>query len=145
MRPLLLAEAPARDDNWREPLNGRAGQNLMRHLGVEPTYENLRERFDVLNASERLEDAYPWSAPAARLRWTVWRLHEPTERLVVVCLGRRAAAAVGLRPDHPWGEWTEVGDDLVTALPHPSGRCRVYNDPNFRAVARAVLEEALDA
>lgn len=142
MRPLLLAEAPARDGNWREPLRGRAGENLCRHAGLEPTYAALRERFDAMNACERLEGAYPWSAPRARRRWLEWRAGAGGD-LVVVCLGRRAAVAAGLPARHPWGEWAAVGRDTITAIPHPSGLCREYNDPDARLLARRVLSEAL--
>lgn len=156
--PVILGEAPSSPNRVGVyfPLSGAVGKRLCLFAGIEPDddgspygryYWPLRERFDCLNAIERHEDAYPWSVKRARERWTRWLLERPDKEqqspLTVVCLGRKASDAVGHRADRPWGEWVEVGLLRVTAIPHPSGRNRLYNDETMRALAGRVLREAM--
>jgi hypothetical protein len=65
------------------------------------------------------------------------------ERLIL--LGTRVARAFGLRPrDYEWGKPVEspLGPTCIV-LPHPSGRCLVYNDPAVRRRLGAVLRREL--
>jgi uracil-DNA glycosylase len=90
-------------------------------------------------------EAYPWSAPRARKRWYDILLAEPAKKLVVVCLGNRAAGAVPVLTDRSWGEWVYTPGLLsFVAVPHPSGLNRLYNDPSMRALTGRVLRQALE-
>jgi uracil-DNA glycosylase len=154
--PLLLGECPSKagDRYHAFPLSGAVGKRLCGWAGIESDadgsaygryYWPLREHFDCLNVIERYADANPWRTAVARERWTRWLLdrsdEERRESLTVVCLGRRAAEALG--HDRPWGEWFEVGLLRVVTIPHPSGRNLLYNDPAMVAVAARVLHEAI--
>lgn len=68
---------------------------------------------------------------------------------VVVLIGRNVATAFGYGT-LPWFTWTTVslgpGQEPfeLAVLPHPSGRCRVYNSPASRDEARAFLRELVE-
>lgn len=149
-----MGEAPSRagDRYYRFPLSGAVGKRLCEFAGIEPEDEGsqygrwywaLREHFDCLNVIERFADAYPWRVEVARERWRVWRADEGRGTTVVVCLGNRAADAVGLGSDAPWGGWESGGGLTYVKIPHPSGRNRLYNDEATRARAGVVLREAM--
>jgi hypothetical protein len=163
-KPLLIGEAPSRegDRHYRFPLSGRPARVLCEVAGIAPlqgrngdlaTTRALYEQFKCLNLIERYEDATPWRAKPARA--AAMRLHEkhlarrcdPGEahrnQVVVVCLGRRVAGAMGLRPDHQWGAWLEAGLLQITVVPHPSGLSRIMNDPEIRALVGRVLNDAV--
>ena len=156
--PLLLGEAPGEPvPAGTLPLSGAVGRRLCQFAGIRPRvaapeprdwYEALRERFDCVNVIERREDAYPWRTRLARDRWATYLLAHPNEEqhqtLTVACLGRKAAAAVGLRSGRAWGEWVEAGLLRATVIPHPSGRNRLYNDEAMCDLAGRVLREAME-
>lgn len=113
--------------------------------GVAP-YWLLREHFQTLNVIERYRDAVPWSVVKARARWTEWLLSQPPEEqrkpLVVVCLGKRAAEAIGLqRAEY---DWMEVGLLQAVRIPHTSGRNRAWNDSGTAGQVRKALREAIE-
>jgi len=158
-KPLLLGEAPARSlaSRWEYPLSGPVAKKLCQLAGLaagapdtdeEPVgwWYVLRNEFDTMNACERYEDAYPWDFERAKDRWIRFLLdHKENpvtadEQLTVVCLGRKAAAAVGSW--RPWGEWHETRLVRSCVIPHPSGRTREYNDPETRNLAGRVLRQA---
>ena len=155
---MCLGEAPSKagDRYWMVPLSGRPAQVLceaawLPREGNEAWYWTLTRHFETLNAIERFADAYPWSAPRARERWTRWLLEQPDGRmppgnpptLVVVCVGRKAADAIGLAADYPWFRWTLYGLMYVTVIPHTSGRNRVLNDEAMKAGMGTTLREAI--
>lgn len=152
LRPVLLGESPSRagDRYWMFPLSGRPAERILEWLEIPyegAAYWELIEHFETLNVIERYRDAVPWSVERARARWTRWvrsRREEAQQRLVVVCLGRRAADAVGLHGEQPWGRWLDVGLLSATVIPHTSGRNLVYNDPEMVELAKRVLREALE-
>ena len=100
---------------------------------------------DYLRAFERVNllQGPRWSVPKARaaasalVQRTDGGWSRPGGRPLVL-LGRRVAAAFGLGDILPFtrvpiGEWTFV------LLPHPSGRCRAWNDPGSFERARALV------
>lgn len=68
---------------------------------------------------------------------------------VVVLIGRNVATAFGYG-DLPWFTWktASLGPSQepfeLAVIPHPSGRCRVYNSPSSRDEARAFLQELVE-
>lgn len=161
-RPLLLGEAPSQaGDRYHDfPLSGRPAQFLCEAAwlprdGTEAWFWTLTRHFETLNAIERHRDAYPWSEPRARARWDAWLREEgileeyrrapgdPRPPFVVVCVGRKAAAAVGIPPDRPWFKWTLMGTSATAVIPHTSGRNRVLNEPGVQNRMGTVLREAI--
>jgi uracil-DNA glycosylase len=140
-RPLLLGESPARDGDPIRPLALRPAARIANLMGweTEDPYAALLERFDVANAIERREDAEPWDPARARAR--VRALLAERRPRVLICLGRRAAAAAG--HDGDWYEWRDRPGRSVALAPHPSGRNHAWNDPATAGRVRLLLEAAL--
>lgn len=69
----------------------------------------------------------------------------------LLMLGRRVAEAFRIPPDAEWGSAWSIGHDgwemcrcgAVMVLPHPSGRCRVMNDPHIGTAIRTKVQEFL--
>lgn len=145
--PLLLGEAPSPAGDPSRPLGGRIAVRLCNWLGWRYTdaYAALTDRFECLNVIERAKDADPWDRKAASVRWQTLlseRMADRSHPRVVVAFGRRAGQAIGAG-DREFFEWRDgqLYDSVV--VPHPSGRCRVWNDPATSVRVREVLQEAL--
>lgn len=81
---------------------------------------------------------------AANVAWVLandW-LVEP--HVMLLC-GRRVQSAFRVWASAPeYGEVTEAGMHTYVALPHPSGLCRVWNDPVRTSEVRSVIQELLE-
>lgn len=133
------------------PATGSGGR-LAQVMGVSPeTYLRLFDRTNLLT-----EPAGRWANREDRFPIAVARnaarAMEPLLRdRRVVMLGRDVARAFGVDPALPFHEWRGVYLEhagvvaTIAVAPHPSGRCRWYNDPaNLRAARlfwRPVVEE----
>lgn len=115
-KPLLLGLR--RRDNTSgpalEPFSG-SGLRLLRLSGLP--LDEYQARFDRANACD---------------------LPDLAGRRVVV-LGRGAWQRLGLKPAPWFSSHTRPCGAELTLVPHPSGRCRVYNDPAVRDKVRALL------
>lgn len=155
MKPLLLGESPNFNKESTEPLRGLAPA-LLSLSGVtwgklEDPYAVLLRHFDAENAWEQPG----WSNPGARAHAWERILHHGSR--VVVCLGHKAAMVLGLKRGewHIWEHAFVPGPPiegsrklhrvLVTMVPHPSGRCRLYNDAEEKRRACITLRQALEA
>lgn len=102
--------------------------------GLPLTRRDYIKGFDRRN----LVDTPTWNMEYARQRANQAR-GELQGRKVVIC-GTAVLGVLGLRR-HEWLVWSERSGDLFkdpfdyVLVPHPSGRCREYNDP---AVGKAV-------
>lgn len=151
--PLLLGETPSKaegPDAWKRPLSGRVALTLCVLAGLDLTigrapYDVLCEHFNCANAYPQHETPPPsnddllgWLQVRTRHEQLVARLRPHA----VVILGRSASRAAGLDGTEPWGEWICDSPPAITVIPHPSGLNRLYNDDNYRALARDVLTKA---
>lgn len=97
------------------------------------------ETFDRVNVLGDRE----WSASRARAA-AAGMLQVLAGRQHVVLLGAAPVAALRVAPCLP-GHWAQHRDPEMSAavrytcLPHPSGRCRWYNDHDNRQLARELL------
>lgn len=82
-----------------------------------------------------------WSAKAARSRAGVL-LGEHARSDVFVLLGRKVAEAFGVA-DLAAFSWIDAPDRRIVLLPHPSGRCRDWQEPGTFERARTLLSAAL--
>lgn len=106
------------------PVNSAGGRLCRRVLGLEPR-EYLR-RYRRVNLCARR-----WSLAEARAAAAALE-----ERGVTVLLGAKVCAAFRVE----YLPFSVQGGRVV--LPHPSGRCRAWNEPGAYGAARAVLREA---
>lgn len=80
-------------------------------------------------------DKYQASLSAIELlKWFAY----PSKALGIVLLGRKVATAFGFA-NAEWGSDFGIGKVQGLVVPHPSGRQRVVNDPEIRAM---LLEQA---
>lgn len=109
---------------------GCAGSRLQDRI-LDVSLGDYLRRYDRVNLC-----AGKWSAPEARLR----AAGLVSDGALLVLLGAKVAAAFGL--DHEPFTVAGLRGAVVVQLPHPSGRCRVWNDPASYGRARAVLRAA---
>lgn len=119
------------------PANG-AGARLIRYAGISPAiYE---ERFLRKNLFAEHVPSDQWPATEARSRAKnlyAWLVARGVSR--VVLLGRNVAVAFGL--DAAW-QRIEEPQIVLASIPHPSGRCRDYNDERARDAAGEIVRWA---
>ncbi len=133
MRPLLVGECNPYGSDPRYALYplpaGAAGDRLREILGL--TLRDYLRRFDRVNLCTGR-----WSAVEARRRAVqVWQPGRPAH----ILLGAKVCAAWGV----PFEPFTRTPGPGVRILPHPSGRCRVWNEPGAVERARALLADLL--
>lgn len=136
---LLVGEANPYGGEALYPLPlGSAGGRLCRLLGLK--------RREYLDSFLRV-NLFPyvpahWSSSKARMSADLIRKTFDVE--VVVMLGSRVSAAFGYKDLRVWKTVVER-PSLVEFLrvPHPSGRCRAWNDPRAKhRLRRLVLSRA---
>jgi hypothetical protein len=106
-----------------------AGDRLWRMLtmAVAASKADVADRFDRVNLSSSTEFC-PTKKDVARVRKLVGK------RKAIV-LGRQTWHSLGLAPEAPW--FSREGNYHL--LPHPSGRCLLYNDDAARRRAGLLL------
>jgi hypothetical protein len=144
---LLVGEINPYGSNPRLALyhlpRGAAGDRLRRIFGLSD--RAYVRNFDRINLCEG-----EWSSTLAARR--AREIVEDGRWGVVVLLGRRVQdafagppffettrLAVGRSP----GSSSGPGSPLLVSLPHPSGRCRLWNDPSSVMRARQILRDAV--
>lgn len=134
MRPLLVGEMNEKDSDPRAALSllppGGSGGRLAKILGLSA--KKFLHRFDRVNLCSVEWD--PVSASVAALT-----ILSGGERRVLILLGHRVASAFGIKASlfeevaHPTGA-------RILVLPHPSGRCRIWNDQAAALRARKLVD-----
>lgn len=147
MKPLLVGEAnPYQEDNaddadrfafYPEPPQASGGRLCFGIMQLdERTYLRSYDRTNLCHPK--------WSLPAARKR-AAELMAERVPSDVIVLFGAKVAKAFGL-PSTPFQVYV-MNDDRTTrvpirvVLPHPSGLCRVWHEPDAFDRARAVLRD----
>lgn len=120
-------------------------------FGERPSVSATRMDTTMPGWREHLLGANAW--------WTHWEWHsrahssrvtqilEEARPRLVVALGREVQRELGVRSGPYFEEQvipTHVGDVRVLLFPHPSGLCRVWNEPENREAATRSLERALE-
>lgn len=135
MSIVFVGEAPARIDVpafW--PFSPGSGANLCRLLGIEPgDFWRRRRSGKIVTAN-----VFDWPDPDWRDRDLVVNrsfvicsdyltVGPGLEKWILIMLGRRVAQA--FQDSRPYFEVRETGEgNRAVVVPHPSGRCRVWND-----------------
>jgi hypothetical protein len=120
---------------------GSAGGRLLAVSGMPvEAYLGRLVRANLCRSKFRVSEA----RESARALYQKWRTAgEPRTRLVLC--GRRVVDAfvdVLEMPSDPWFQRRVWAGIEYAAIPHPSGRCREYNDPANVARAREVVRWA---
>lgn len=126
MRPLFVGEDFGNTDpvyhQDKFALSGLSGGRLASFAGL--TRAQFIASTDRTNVVEVPED---WDHPV-RVEAGAIRVTSMMVGRVVVLLGARVTAALGLDPETPMFEWLDHRGARVARVPHPSGRNRVLND-----------------
>jgi uracil-DNA glycosylase len=141
---LFIGEAPSHPSEPEDALAGPCGERLARLLGI--TLAVFLEAYGRVNLVPVYPDAAGTlgTAETSNLQQgaaTVWVHSQPGDRLVLC--GRRVARAFrwgSLYLNHP----VDMEGRRVLLIAHPSGRCRLWNDPAFCARTSAVLRRFVE-
>ena len=139
MKPLIVGEvnmlsADPKFALYPYPANGSGGR-LARILGLDPLV--YLRMFDRMNLYSRIP--VRWSIADARYRAALLA-EQQIGRQVVMLLGRRVAEAFCPTSEHH--SWAQIGQYYL--IPHPSGRCRAWNDPTAIERTRTFLSPIME-
>lgn len=147
MRPLIIGEAPSKNETTERPLEGRVGRRLADLCGM--TLEGYLAFFDRINLlhvrQDTKEKGFEFDVAAAEREAARLRNSELLfQARVVILLGKRVSMAFGVPTDY-FERWWIVEAEAY-AFPHPSGVNRWWNDhanvDRASRFLRAVVERA---
>lgn len=134
MKPLIVGEAPSKNEDVPNPISGRVGKRLAECCGT--SLDEFLHRFERTNLlkvrQDTKEKGFEFDEQAASLAayemadpaYSSFALHEGR---VVILLGKRVAAAFGASPEY--FSLQRVGTKAdVYVVPHPSGVNRWWNE-----------------
>lgn len=139
---LLVGEDNPRSEDPRHALYpyppGCAGERMARIAGWGTRGQLMRWRTNLCLRAWDEEAARGWALALLRTVNPPW--------CAIVLLGRKVARAFRaadclVSDEPPFTVCYVPGAPPLLLLPHPSGRCRAWNDPNAAARARALLAE----
>lgn len=150
MKPLLIGEAPSKNEPLPKPLEGRIGRRLASFAGI--TFEQYLERFDRINLLEVRQDTkekgFTFNRETARVS-AVALIPRIDRYENVILLGKRVRDAFGIIKEyfepHHWKHY-ESGlyeGTTIYVVPHPSGVNRWFNDPANREKMSAFMRSIL--
>lgn len=130
MKPLLIGEAPSKNEVTETPIEGRIGKRLASYAGL--SLEDFLTIFDRINLLHERQDTrekgFEFDHDAARLE--AFRLY-PTFKpgQTVIMLGRRVGNAFGAFGEYFQAHRPRDNGAVIYVVPHPSGINRWWNDP----------------
>lgn len=143
MRPLVIGEAPSKNEITPRPLEGRVGRRLALLAGL--SHDDYLSTFERLNLLEVRQDRAPkgftFDMEAAKKAATRLLQGPIVPGRLVLLLGFRVAGAFGLKNER------FVKQDLHGAeayvLPHPSSVNRWWNDADNVKVASTFMHNVV--
>lgn len=125
MKALIVGEAPSRTGDPRLVLRGRAGRFLEQLAGLEEG--QLPQAADLMNLLDLYPgERFPFSKAKARADH-IRRLSYDR----IVLLGRNVIKCFGIDEKASLLSLVNKDERSYLLMPHPSGRCRVWNDPQL--------------
>lgn len=141
MKPLLVGESnpyqtDAEDANryafYPEPGNSAGARLCYVVFGMS--------KYTYLRIFDRINLCHPrWSIRAARSKAVELVSQRGSGDVIVLC-GSKVAAAFGLQ-FAPFSVLRTDGMPRLVMLPHPSGLCRIWHEPDAVPRARAILRD----
>lgn len=140
MKPLIVGEAPSKNEDPERPIEGRIGLRLATCAGL--TLPEFLAHFDRVNLLHVRQDTAAHGFPfdlglATQAAAAIRRMF--TNEMVVLLLGKRVAAAFGLSHADYFLQLSLNGPD-IRVIPHPSGINRWWNDPKNMRSAEVFME-----
>lgn len=142
MKPLIVGEAPSKNEITETPLEGRVGRRLAELAGLP--YDAYLDYFDRVNLlhvrQDEAEKGFTFDLPAAREAVARMRQDGTLRDRSVILLGHRVAEAFGVARSLKYFHACPTGQGgLVWLMPHPSGINRWWNDRENKKSAEAFL------
>lgn len=129
-KPLIIGEAPSKNETTEHPIEGRVGKRLATCCGM--TLQDFLKHFDRVNLlhvrQDTKEKGFEFDAKAGKAAADELRKSFQPDQ-VVLFLGGRVSEAFGVHG--PYFEQRVVNGINTRAfiVPHPSGVNRWWNDP----------------
>jgi uracil-DNA glycosylase len=128
VKPLIIGEAPSKNEATERPIEGRIAKRLAKCAGL--SLEEFLEHFDRVNLLHVRQDTkdkgFLFDLPAAKVEATrIVTTIKPHQ--VVILLGGRVAEAFGIH--HEYFVEVPLGEGFAYIVPHPSGVNRWWNSP----------------
>lgn len=143
MKPLIVGEAPSKNEVTARPIEGRVGKRLAAVCGMElAAFLAHFERVNLLHVrQDTKEKGFEFDLKAARVE--AERLRDNfKEDQIVILLGGRVAEAFHVH-DHYFVE-TRVNFARLYIVPHPSGVNRWWNDPLNMRQAEVFMQSIVE-
>lgn len=146
MKPLLVGEAPSKNEVTETPLEGRVGRRLADLAGL--TVDQYLARFDRVNLlhvrQDTKEKGFEFDLPAARDAVRELRRNGTLRDRAVVLLGHRVAEAFGVGNLRYFRGMPNGQGGMIWLMPHPSGVNRWWNDQSNCEEAREFMRGLLE-
>ena len=145
MKPLIVGEAPSKNQDPERPIEGRIGMRLAACCGLP--YDQFLDHFERVNLLHVRQDTaakgFEFDAVAGALAAKrIWCLDTSPDRIILL-LGKRVATAFGAHDR--WFELQRLGSlGEFYVLPHPSGVNRWWNDPANEERAVRFMHEVVE-
>jgi len=128
MKPLIIGEAPSKNETTPRPIEGRIGRKLAKFSSL--TFEEFLETFDRVNLLEVRQDTkekgFQFNAAEAAVNAMRMINNMFDDGRVVLLLGKRVAHAFGAHADY--FQVQHLGTKAhVYVVPHPSGVNHYWN------------------
>ncbi len=127
-KPLLIGEAPSKNEDTPQPLEGRVGSRLANLAGLRlDHYMELFERRNLLQVrQDTAAKGFEFDEKAAAIEAVTMRNLYFKDGRVIVLLGKRVAKAFGVKEVY-FIQQQYHGPD-IRVMPHPSSVNRFWND-----------------
>lgn len=144
MKPLIVGEAPSKNEDTPRPIEGRIGKRLAKLSGL--TLEGFLSTFERMNLLQVRQDSaehgFTFDMVAARAAAEASFQHDVVPGRIVLLLGQRVARAYGVRTDY--FEECSLRGARAYVVPHPSGVSHWWNDATHMVRAEGFMHGIVD-
>lgn len=143
MKPLIIGEAPSKNEITASPLEGRIGKRLAVYAGLPfPTFLTHFDRVNLLDVRQDTdEEGFTFDLPVARINAELLRLNFKPGQIVLL-LGGRVAEAFKIHG--PYFEKHTIDEAEVYIVPHMSGVNRWHNEAENKAEMTRFMREIVE-
>ncbi len=146
MKPLIIGEAPSKNETTPRPIEGRIGRRLARLAGL--SLPEFLAHFDRVNLLDVRQDTAEHGFTFDRLAAidAAYRLQQTfAHNQIILLLGHRVADAFGIVKRIYFIEQRfTVMRGEIRILPHPSGINRWWNDPRHMLEAETFMRRIVE-